>query len=368
MTMSKFPLRLVFWEITARCNLHCQHCRAEASAEPEPGELNTDELVQTARQVRSVDDPIVILTGGEPLVRPDFFDVAKGCTRLFSRVALATNGTLIDGAQARRIVSLGIRRASISLDGAEARSHDAFRGVPGAFDAALRGFDALRAAGADVQVNVTLTQRNEPEIDALLALALERGACAFHVFVLVPVGCGTQIDAEERLSAERTERVLERLFEHSVRLRERLSIKATCAPQYARIMRQMARRKGIALPTGPHAMNTATGGCLAGISVCFISRKGDVRPCGYMPMTAGNVRETPFPILWDDAELFSSLRDVSRLSGKCGVCTYRKVCRGCRARSLALTGNLFAEDQSCAYQPPRGATRASRASSVEPGD
>ncbi len=172
----KSNLRLIFWELTAKCNLKCQHCRAEAQDDFVEGELTTAELLKVARDIREFADPIIILTGGEPLVRGDICDVIAECTRLFTRVALATNGTLVDDDTARRIVASGIRRVSISLDGARAKTHDEFRGLPGSFDDALRGFEALKRAGASVQVNTTVTRHNESELSELLDLALSRVA------------------------------------------------------------------------------------------------------------------------------------------------------------------------------------------------
>ena len=209
-------LRLVFWELTARCNLKCQHCRAVAQDDFVAGELTTEEVLNVAKGIREFSDPIVVLTGGEPLVRPDFFEIAEACTAMFTRVALATNGTLVDAAMAKRIVDCGIQRVSISIDGATAETHDAFRGLPGSLDAALRGFDALKAAGCSMQINATVTRHNDHEVDRILDLALERGADAFHVFMLVPVGCGAEIEEDRRLSPERTEELLTWLFEKSI--------------------------------------------------------------------------------------------------------------------------------------------------------
>jgi len=345
-------VRLVFWELTARCNLKCVHCRAEAKEDFAEGELSTSQILQVARDIREAGDPIVILTGGEPLVRPDFFDIAGECTKLFTRVALATNGTLIDEATARRIVDAGIQRVSISVDGARAGTHDGFRGMQGSFDAALAGFDALKRAGASLQVNVTITRHNDAEIEELLQLCVDRGADAFHVFMLVPVGCGAQLSDDFRLSPEQSESRLVWLFEQSVELGDRIHIKATCAPQYFRIMREVSRKKGIPMPRGGHGMRAATRGCLAGSAVCFVSRTGDVQPCGYLPIVAGNVLEKPFSEIWSNSPDFAALRNPDGLKGKCGVCGYRTVCMGCRARAYAETGDYMAEEPDCPYRPP----------------
>ncbi|OGV63393.1 MAG: hypothetical protein A3K19_30915 [Lentisphaerae bacterium RIFOXYB12_FULL_65_16] len=349
-------LRLVFWELTARCNLKCQHCRAEAQADFAPNELTTAEVLRVAREIREDADPIMILTGGEPLVRADIFDIAKECTRIFSRVALATNGTLVDDAMAQKIVAAGIQRVSISLDGAKPATHDRFRGLPGSFEAALRGFDALKRAGASLQINVTVTQHNEAEISDLLSLVLARGADAFHVFMLVPVGCGAEISDDVRLPPERFESVLRWLFDRSVELRGRVHVKATCAPQYYRIMHEVGRERNLGKPPSPHhGMEAMTRGCLAGSAVCFISRTGDVQPCGYLPLRVGNVRERKLGDIWQDSEVFMALRDPSQLHGKCGACGFRKLCQGCRARAYAADGDYLGAEPDCPYVPQGGA-------------
>ncbi len=343
-------LRLVFWELTAACNLHCRHCRAEAQAEAASGELDTRAMLGVMAQIREVGDPILILSGGEPLLRPDFTAIARHACATFSHVALATNGTLVDGALADAIAGLGIERVSISLDGAQAETHDAFRGIHGSYAAALQGFQALQAAGLPLQLNITVTRGNHRELPAFLAMAERLGAKAVHLFLLVPVGCGVEIDPLERLDAEACESLLTWLAAEAERLREVLQIKATCAPQYARILRQRAVATGRALPGG-QGMSAATRGCLAGSAVCFISRCGDVQPCGYLPLVVGNVLEDSFAELWRSAPAFRQLRDVDTLKGKCGGCEFRLVCQGCRARAYATSGDFLAEEPDCAYLP-----------------
>jgi heme b synthase len=344
-------LRLVFWELTARCNLSCKHCRAEAQDHAVAGELSTEEILRVAADIRKAGDPILILTGGEPLVRKDIYDIASSCAKRFTRVALATNGTLIDGGIARKIAAHGIQRVSISIDGSCAATHDAFRGLPGSFDRALRGLQALRDAGLPVQINATVARHNLAEIGDILNLAISRGADAFHVFVLVPVGCGAEISDAARLSPAEMERALRWLFDKSLELRGRMHIKATCAPQYYRILREVSRERGIEMQRPVHGMHAMTRGCLAGSAVCFVSRTGDVQPCGYLPVRIGNVRETPFAEIWRQSEVFAALRSPASLKGKCGSCGYRVACAGCRARAYADTTDFLAEDPDCSYVP-----------------
>jgi radical SAM protein with 4Fe4S-binding SPASM domain len=318
------------------------------------GELSTAEILQVAEDIRACGDPIVILTGGEPLVRTDIYEIARRCSGLFTRVAMATNGTLVDDVTAKMIADCGIQRVSVSMDGATAATHDAFRGLPGSFDATLRGFDALRRAGVSVQVNVTVSACNVNEMEDILALALRRGADAFHVFVLVPVGCGAELSADVRLAPAEMEKVLRWLFDRSVELRGRMHVKATCAPQYYRIMREVSRERGLKVEAPGHGMQAMTRGCLAGSAVCFISRTGDVQPCGYLPVRIGNVRETKFGSIWRESEVFGALREPGRLKGKCHACGYRKLCAGCRARAYADTTDFLGADTDCVYVPESG--------------
>ena len=347
----KDTLRLVFWELTARCNLTCRHCRAEARDHFVEGELTTSEILSVARDIRDCADPIMILTGGEPLVRSDIFEIATACSGLFSRVALATNGTLVDDDVAGKIVAGGIQRVSISVDGATSETHDEFRGLPGSYHDALNGLDTLRRAGVPVQVNVTVARHNLGEIEDILNLAISHGADAFHVFVLVPVGCGVEISDEIRLSPVEMENILRWLFDKSLELRDQVHIKATCAPQYYRIMHEVSRERGIESGGRAHGMHAMTRGCLAGSAVCFISRVGDVQPCGYLPVRVGNVREQKFGDIWQESEVFEALRNPAELKGKCGSCGYRKLCAGCRARAFADTTDFLTEDPDCDYDP-----------------
>ncbi len=356
-TTAEDELRLVFWELTARCNLRCQHCRAEAQAEFAVGELTTPEILRVAQDIRACADPIVVLTGGEPLARPDFFEIASSCAGLFTRVAMATNGTLIDDAVAQRIAAAGIKRVSISLDGATPETHDAFRGQPGCFHDAIRGLDALQRVGMSLQVNATVTQHNLHELPALLEFVQARGIDAFHMFMLVPVGCGAEISDDKRLTPAQFEETLRWLAARTMALRDTIQIKATCAPQYYRILRELGRSSGAALPGAAggaaHGMHAFTRGCLAGSGVCFVSRTGDVQPCGYLPVVVGNVRQTPLGQIWRESEVFAALRDPRQLKGKCGACGYRKLCQGCRARAFAVTGDFLDEEPDCPYVPER---------------
>ena len=350
--MSGHPnqLRLVFWELTARCNLTCIHCRASAQDQRSPQELSTNEAVAVIDDLTSFANPILILTGGEPLYRPDIYEIATYASSKGLRVALATNGTLVDERTACKVAAAGVRRVSISIDGAKETTHDRFRGLPGSFQKALEGAEHLRRAGLEVQFNTTIARHNLEEVKDILNLAKERGAVALHIFMLVPVGCGVQIADEQMLPARDYERVLHWFYDES-RAGD-IELKATCAPHYFRIMRQRAKAEGIEVTMQTHGMAAMTKGCLAGSGVCFISREGKVQPCGYLPVEAGDVRREPISAIWSGSPVFASLRDPGLLGGKCGSCDYKVWCEGCRARAYAATGDYLAEEPYCAYVPP----------------
>lgn len=363
--MTFSPPRLVFWETTAGCNLRCIHCRRVTLADHlTPQDLTTEESFRLVDQLRAIGSPVFVLSGGEPLLRPDVFDIARYAADAGLPVALATNGTVIDDDVAARIEASGVKRVSVSFDGADARTHDMFRGLPGSFEAAKRGFEALRRVGLAVQINTTVASHNVAQLDSMLELAKDLDAVGLHLFLLVPVGCGVQIAEEQMIDAGEYERVLNWLYD-AERAEPDLQLKATCAPHYFRVMRLRRadeRRKGLARelpashdrqvnghPSGQ--MHAATKGCLAGTGVCFISHRGEIFPCGYLPIEAGNVRRDVFRDVWEHSTLFAQLRDPGLLEGKCGLCHFKSLCSGCRARAYGITGNYLAEEPFCAYQP-----------------
>jgi len=341
------PPRLVAWELTNACNLACIHCRASAIKDPSPDELSTDEAKHFVDELVEY-KPIIILTGGEPLLRADVYDIAGYAQGRGLRVVLATNGTLLTPDIARRLKEVGIQRVSISIDGSNAVTHDAFRGEPGAFDAALGGIDILKKEGLSFQVNTTITKRNLEEIPYIYELAIGLGASALHIFLLVPTGRGEEIE-EDEIPPQEYERVLNWFYDKSKN--SKIQLKATCAPHYFRIMRQRAKAEGIRITRETHGFEAMTKGCLGGSAFCFVSSKGDVYPCGYLPALAGNIRERPFRMIWEKSRVFNELRDAGKLKGKCGICEYRTVCGGCRARAYAATGDYLGEEPYCVYVP-----------------
>ncbi len=352
-------LRLVFWETTARCNLTCRHCRRlDALGTQGSDRYDTARAKDFVDQVAECGKPLLILSGGEPLLRNDIFEIAEHAHGKGLIVSLATNGTLIDDAKADRIKASGIRRVAISVDGGDAPTHDAFRGLPGSFEGALAGLRRVRERGVETQLNCSVTHHNVHQRKQLFDLAVAEKVVALHFFVLVPVGCGLEIAESHRLDAEQVEEFLSWLVNQSVS--SPFHLKATCAPQYFRIRAQ----KGVKRQASPHAatghpgglpgarlMEAETRGCLAGQSVCFVSHEGDVFPCGYLPMCAGSVRTQRLKDIWTGSEVFRQFRGMEQLGGKCGHCEYRSACAGCRARALGHTGNVWDTDPYCAYTP-----------------
>ncbi|MDR2801036.1 MAG: SPASM domain-containing protein, partial [Desulfovibrio sp.] len=241
-----------------------------------------------------------------------------------------------------------IARCSVSLDGPDAESHDAFRGVPGAFAAALRGIELLKGAGVEFQINTTVTKSNMPSFRRISALAGELGAAAWHIFLLVPMGRAADLGAEV-INAAEYEAVLNWFYDF--RKTTPMQVKATCAPHYYRIMRQRAREDGLKVSPETFGPDARSRGCLGGTGFCFISHTGRVQPCGYLELDCGNIREESFAKIWQSAKYFLEFRDKSRYRGKCGVCEYHRVCGGCRARAYSLTGDHLAEEPLCAYFP-----------------
>jgi AdoMet-dependent heme synthase len=342
------PLRLVAWESTRNCNLSCVHCRASATCGPYTGELDTQAAFGLMSQIAEIAKPIVILTGGEPLLRADIFDIAAHGTNLGLRMVMAPNGTLVTEPIAEKMARSGIRRISISLDGATADSHDAFRGVPGAFEGALQGIENAKAAGIEFQINTTITKANLEQIPRILSLAESLGAVAHHIFLLVPTGRGKYI-VDQEIDAREYEQTLNWFYDQ--REKTKLQLKATCAPHYYRILRQRARSENKTVTFDSHGLDAVTRGCLAGSGFCFISHRGIVQPCGFLDLNCGDVTRQSFAEIWRNSPHFKTLRDPGKLEGKCGVCEFRKVCGGCRARAHEAFGDFMAEEPLCLYEP-----------------
>ncbi len=253
-------LRMVAWEVTRRCNLACVHCRASSLCGPYPGELTTDEGKRLLDDIAAFSNPVIILTGGEPLLRPDIYELAAYGDRKGLRMVLATNATLVTEEIARKMLNAGIKRVSVSIDGLNAASHDGFRGVPGAFDGAMTGIEAMKKAGMEFQINTTITQANLAQIEGILDLALRLGAAAHHIFLLVPTGRGKDL-ADQEISPQDYEKTLNWFHEKSLTCP--IQLKATCAPHYYRIFHQ--RKKEAPAPSRAQGVRASLPGHDAGL-------------------------------------------------------------------------------------------------------
>ncbi len=361
-------LRMVAWEVTRSCNLACGHCRASALRGPYEGELGTEKCLGLLDEIAAVGKPVIILTGGEPLLRADIYDIAAYGNGLGLRMVLATNGTFLTESVAKRLIDSGIRRVSISLDGPDAGSHDAFRGVPGAFEQALAGIEAMKKAGLEFQINTTITQANLAQIREIHDLTHGLGAAAHHIFLLVPTGRGKEL-ATQAITPLAYEETLNWFYEEGLDCA--IQLKATCAPHYYRIFHQRRKERGEAKgkpasvgtttsnPSGAggssgHPLNAMTRGCLGGIAFCFISHTGQVQPCGYLELDCGQVTKKNFAEIWNDSPIFRNLRDLGLYEGKCGRCEFLRICGGCRARAYETTGDYLAEEPFCIYEPGKG--------------
>lgn len=388
---------LVLFELTRACDLACRHCRAESIPTPDPDDLRTDEVLAVLDDLAALGAPRphVVFTGGDPLQRDDLDDLVRHAARGGLAVGVAPAGTpRATSARFEALRAAGASAVSLSIDGASAAAHDAFRRVGGSFEWTVAACEAARGAGLRLQVNTTVARETLDELPAITRLVTRLGVSLWSVFFLIPVGRGRSLHA---LSAAETEDVLEFLLAAS----ELVPLKTTEAPSFRRLLAQhgtgalersrgrLAQRlrdqleelwspsalasegagSGDSPPTGrlaPHALGERTHGAgtrrrrspLAvgdGRGVVFVSHRGDVQPSGFLPLVAGNVRDTPLSEIYATAPVLSSLRNPARLGGRCGRCELREVCGGSRAQAFARLGDPLGADPTCAYEPGDGA-------------
>jgi AdoMet-dependent heme synthase len=343
------PLRMIAWEVTRNCNLNCIHCRASADLGPYPGELSREECLRLIDDIASFSKPVVILTGGEPLLRNDIFEISAYGNKRGLRMVMAVNGTLLNPENIKTMKDAGIQRISVSLDGATPETHDEFRRVKGSFARAIKGIEHAKTEALEFQINTTITSQNLEEIAEIHELAKRLGAKAHHIFVLVPTGRGKEIEKEQQVSPEEYEKVLRWFYEQEKKTA--LQLKATCAPQYYRMRKELRGEYPEGFVHGSSPLDTKTRGCLGGVGFCFISHAGQVSPCGYLELDCGNVRKNLLPEIWSHSPIFLELRDFEKYEGKCGACKFVMICGGCRARAFYSTGNYLSEDPYCTYDP-----------------
>ena len=336
-----FPSHPV-WEMTAACNLRCIHCHA-SGGKPADDELTTEEAKSLLDQLAGVNEfRMMAFTGGEPLVRPDVFELLAYSQALGFTNTMATNATLIDDDVARRLRRYGVVIAAVSVDGFDAATHDYVRGQPGAFEAALEGMRALRRAGILLHVNITAMEYNMDQMEPLMALIEELDTGILLMYQLVPVGRGEDI-GEAALDLGANERLIR--FMARTQRDIRAIMEPVAGPQYWPFLLQEA-----GIENGPllRLAETVFHGCSAGRGFVYIKPNGDVWPCPFIEVSCGNVRQAPFQTIWATAPVFEDLRKrEERLQGRCGECSYRRLCGGCRGRSWATTGDYLAEDPSC---------------------
>lgn len=346
-----FEPKWIAWETTRRCNLKCVHCRSSSELEvAEHPDFTLEEAKATIDNIVAYASPVLVLSGGEPLLREDIFDIAQYGTDKGLRMCIATNGTLVTDEVCRKMKEVGIRMVSLSIDGATAETHDDFRSQEGAFDGTIRAIELLKKYEIPFLVNSSFTVRNRHEIPDIYRLVKGLGATAWYMFMIVPTGRGEDI-MEELIPEDVYDEILEWHYE-TEKQEDELLMRPTCAPHYYRIVRQKAKEEGEVFKRRNLKFSTGgSKGCLAGQLICLIDVDGEVLPCSYFPKSAGNIKETSFKTIWEESELFLNLRDFKSYKGSCGACEYVNVCGGCRARSHAMTGDYLAPEPFCSYTP-----------------
>jgi putative heme d1 biosynthesis radical SAM protein NirJ2 len=324
---------LVSWMTTNKCNLECAHCYQDAG-ETQERELNTEEALTMIDQIAKAGFKIMIFSGGEPLMRPDIFDLVAHASSKGLRPVFGTNGIFITEDVAQRLKQCGAMAMGISVDSLDPKKHDWFRGMNGALDRTLKGIENCKKAGLPFQLHTTVVDWNRGEICAITDFAQEIGAMAHYVFFLIPVGRGEYIK-DTSLEVLQNEELLRALMAKDAEVS--IDVKPTCAPQFMRVAKQMG------------VEHRFTRGCLAGLTYCVVGSEGIVRPCAYMTEEAGDVRQTPFDEIWRESQVFKTLR-TQDYGGACGTCEYNDLCGGCRARGAYYhDGDILGQDDYCAH-------------------
>ncbi len=346
-TVDDFKPYLVALNLTKRCNLKCAHCYLDATTKASGGsdELTTDECFRLIDQIAEVNKGcLLVITGGEPLVRPDILDIAHHAVKLGFMVVFGTNGMLISDRVAKNLVEIGVMGVGISIDSLDPAKHNAFRGVPGSWEEAVAGIEACKRNGLQFQVHFSAQPMNYRELPAVIDWAHQLGARVLNVFFMVCTGRGEELTD---ITPAQYEEVLGYLVACQDDYKGML-IRARCAPHFKRLAYEKDPNSPITKATGYMG-----GGCLAGTNYARVTPNGELTPCPYMPLSAGNIRQHSFAELWDKSDIFNSFR-YPQLKGKCGDCEYSDICGGCRARPYVDHGDWLDEDQWCLYTPKGG--------------
>ena len=342
----------IAWESTQRCNLNCVHCRCSSDMDAAVGDFNTEEAFKLIDDICEVSQPVMVLSGGEPLLRKDIFEIARYGTSKGLRMCMATNGTLITDEVCQQMIEADIKMVSLSLDGSTAEIHDDFRACPGAFNGVVRAAEILNRNGIKFLINSSFTKRNQKDIGATFKVAKELGATAWYMFMIVPTGRGEDI-MNELVSKEDYEEILSWHYQQE-KGEDEILMRPTCAPHYYRVVPQMAKAEGVDFKRRSLTFSTGGGkGCIAAQTICLIDCFGNLKPCSYFHSSVGNVKQVPFKDLWFNSKTFNDLRNFKEYKGKCGECEFINVCGGCRARADAVYGDYMAEEPFCNYLPPR---------------
>lgn len=329
---------LVSFAVTRECNLECKHCYSQSVDSPHPGELNTAEAKQLISQIADAGTHILILDGGEPLMRPDIFELVQHARSTGLTAVMGTNATLITPEVAAKLVEADVQGLAISLDGADAETHDGFRGMDGAWEDTLEGIENVRRAGIPFQIAPTLRHGRWEQWAPIADKAKEWGANAVEVFDYIPVGRGEENPEFEMTVEER--RAFVREYIARQRAEDEMVYRCVGMPQL-----WVEVEKSV--PEDEVLMKFVRSCCAAGTRYCCVLYEGTVYPCMALQKKAGDVREQSFVNIWQNSGVFRVLRDRDRLEGKCGRCDYRYVCAGARCRVYAKTGSLTAEDDAC---------------------
>lgn len=353
----KFDLKWLAWEITRRCNLQCIHCRSSSQLNVmQHPDCSTKQAYRILDDIAEFAKPVIVLTGGEPLLREDVFDIATYGNDIGFRMCLATNGTLITSEMCEHIKSSGIQLVSMSLDGSNAEVHDNFRDQPNAFQATIEAANYFNKHNIPFIINSSFTKRNQDDIVKCFRLAKSIGAKAWYLFMVVPTGRGQEL-LEELISAQDYQEILDWHYEMEQN-EENILMRPTCAPHYYRVRFEHNKKQdGFKKPRNLSFSPGGSKGCLAGQTIALLDVDGNVLPCSYLPLSAGNVHERKFADIWDKSSLLNQLRDYSSYKGRCGQCEYIKICGGCRARAYMMSGDYLGEEPFCDYVPSRLAGR-----------